>query len=179
MVPAKESRISLVLGLLTVAALIVLSWGTSLAFFIAMVLAMPSGFGRHLWDVTQQQLLGYFDLLLLMALTYIWPPTLTKLALLILYLRINPSRMFHVYVYITGFCLLAYTIAFTVLFAGPCNPKSVGSGTCLNNIAVSQAILNIITDAVLIILPIPMIHGLKMPLKQKLVVGLLMGFGSA
>ena len=144
-----------------------------------MVLAMPSGFGRHLWDVTEAQLTGYFNLLLLLALTYIWPPTLTKLAMLVLYLRINPSRTFQICVYLTAVSLLAYTIVFTVLFAGRCNPTAVGSGNCLNNIAISQAVLNIVTDGILIILPIPMIHRLKMPFKQKLVVGALMGMGSA
>ncbi|RFU32757.1 hypothetical protein B7463_g3570, partial [Scytalidium lignicola] len=159
--------------------LIVLAWGTSLTFFIGMVLAMPSGFGRHLWDVTPTQLLGYFDLLLLLAITYIWPSTLTKLAMLILYLRVNPSKVFQASTYIIGICVVAYTVVFTVLFAGPCNPTAVGSGNCLNNIAVSQAILNIVSDAVMIILPIPMIHRLKMPLKQKMVIGVLMGLGSA
>lgn len=158
---------------------IVLAWGTSLTFFIGMVLSMPSGFGRHLWDVTELQLGGYFNLLLLLALTYIWPPTFTKLAMLVLYFRINPARGFQACVSLVALCLIAYTVVFTALFSGPCNPQSVGSGNCLNNIAISQAVLNIATDAALIILPIPMIHRLKMPLRQKLIIGVLMGLGSA
>ncbi|KAI0387006.1 hypothetical protein F5Y04DRAFT_275461 [Hypomontagnella monticulosa] len=158
---------------------IVAAWGTSLAFFVGMIIAMPAGFGRHLWDVTPTQLLGYYNVLLLLAITYIWPPTLTKLAMLVLYLRINPSRPFHICVYIVGLLIIAYTVVFTVLFAAPCNPLSVGSGVCLNNIAISQAVLNILSDVALIILPIPMIYRLNMPLRQKIIIGILMGLGSA
>ncbi|RQM05815.1 hypothetical protein DH86_00002126, partial [Scytalidium sp. 3C] len=86
---------------------------------------------------------------------------------------------FQACVSLVALCLIAYTVVFTALFSGPCNPQSVGSGNCLNNIAISQAVLNIATDAALIILPIPMIHRLKMPLRQKLIIGVLMGLGSA
>ncbi|KAH8807407.1 hypothetical protein F5884DRAFT_341614 [Xylogone sp. PMI_703] len=158
---------------------IILAWGTSLTFFIAMVIAMPSGFGRHLWDVTPTQLVGYFNLLLVLALTYIWPPTLTKLAMLALYVRINPSKLFQAGVWLTAIGIIAYTVVFTALFSGPCNPQSTGSGACLNNIAIAQAILNIVSDAAIIVLPIPTIHSLKMPLKQRLAIGILMGLGSA
>ncbi|KAI0137822.1 hypothetical protein F4776DRAFT_85433 [Hypoxylon sp. NC0597] len=178
------------------AVFIVAAWGTSLAFFVAMLLgavvisgacecslirglARPAGFGRHLWDVTPAQLEGYYDVLLFLAITYLWPPTLTKLAMLVLYLRINPFRPFQVCVYIVGFLIASYTIVFTALFCGPCNPMSVGSGACLNGITISQAVLNIVSDAAMIILPIPMIRRLNMPLKQKVVLGVLIGLGSA
>lgn len=119
------------------------------------------------------------QLLLVLALTYIWPPTLTKLAILVLYHRIIPNKSFRYSVYAVAFCLFAFTVVFTALFCGPCNPQSTGSGTCLNNIAVSQAVLNIVTDGIIIILPIPMIHHLNMPLKQRITVGVLLALGSA
>ncbi|KAF4969507.1 hypothetical protein FSARC_3293 [Fusarium sarcochroum] len=158
--------------------LIVLAWAISLVFFITSVKAMPSGFGKHMYNVTVVDLQGYFDLLLVLALTYIWPPTLTKLAILVLYHRIIPNRLFRIAVYLTALSVTAYTVVFTALFAGPCNPQSTGSGVCLNNISVAQAVLNILTDAVLIILPIPVIHHLQMPLKQRATIGALLSLGS-
>ncbi|KAI1098641.1 hypothetical protein F4804DRAFT_115949 [Jackrogersella minutella] len=155
------------------------AWGASLCFFVGIIQARPAGFGRHLWDVTPKQLEGYYDVLLLLAISYLWPPTFTKLAMLVLYLRINPFRAFRICVYITGFLTAAYTIVFTYLFSGPCNPLTVGSGVCLNNIAIAQAVLNIVSDAVIIVLPIPTIHRLNMPFRQKIVIGVLMGVGSA
>jgi hypothetical protein len=120
-----------------------------------------------------------YQLLLVLALTYIWPPTLTKLAILVLYWRINPSRIFRGCILGTAVMLLAYTITFTVLFGGPCNPLATGSGVCLNNIAIAQAVLNIVTDAIIIVLPIPTIHQLNMPMKQKIQVGVILALGSA
>ncbi|KAI1808971.1 hypothetical protein F4811DRAFT_7857 [Daldinia bambusicola] len=158
---------------------VVAAWGVSLAFYIGTIIAIPAGFGRHLWDVTQTQLQGYYKVLTLLAITYIWPPSLTKLALLVLYLRLNPSRPFHLCVYASGLLIVIFTVVFTILFLGPCDPLSVGSGVCLNNIAIAQAILNIVSDVIIIVLPIPMIHGLHMPMRQKIAVGLLIGMGSA
>ncbi len=114
----------------------------------------------------------------MLALTYIWPPTLTKLAILVLYHRINPAGWFRVGVYLAAFGLVAYTAVFTGLFCGPCNPLTTGSGQCLNNIAVAQAVLNITTDGILILLPIPMIRALNMPAKQKMIVGGILALGS-
>ncbi|KAH8660212.1 hypothetical protein BX600DRAFT_467412 [Xylariales sp. PMI_506] len=159
--------------------LIWLAWAVSLTFFIGMVKAMPFGFGRHLWDVLETELLGYYNLLLMLALTYIWPPALTKLAMLVLYHQLNPSTMFRICIYISMASTVVYTVVFTGLFCGPCNPLSYGTTVCLNNIAISQAVLNILTDVAIIILPLPMIHQLNMPLKQKTIVGLLLSLGSA
>lgn len=78
----------------------------------------------------------------------------------------------------TAFILVGYTATFTGLFIGPCNPLT-SDGVCLNNIAIAQATLNIITDGVIIALPIPSIHRLNMPFKQKLTVGIILALGSA
>jgi hypothetical protein len=114
-------------------------------------------------------------------LTYLWPPTLTKLSILVLYWRISPNRSFRICIIILAVMLVGYTATFTVLFAGPCNPllATPESAICLNNIAVSQAVLNIVTDGLIIILPIPTIHSLNMPLKQRITVGMILGLGSA
>lgn len=113
-----------------------------------------------------------------MALTYIWPPTLTKLAILVLYHRINPALGFRICLYFVAFALVSSTVVFTALFSGPCNPLATGSGTCLNNIAIAQAVINIVTDGAIILLPIPTIRQLKMPIKQKITVGALLVLGS-
>jgi hypothetical protein len=161
---------------------------------------MPAGFGRNMYEVSQEQLMGYFSVchaslqtalheltrairqqLISLALTYLWPPTLTKLSILVLYWRISPSKPFRICIVILAVMLVGYTATFTVLFVGPCNPllATPESAICLNNIAVSQAVLNIVTDGLIIILPIPTIHKLNMPLKQRITVGLILGLGSA
>lgn len=89
--------------------------------------------------------------------------------------------MFRICIVITAVVLIGYSVTFSALFAGPCNPNlgTPESALCLNNIAVAQAVLNIVTDGVIILLPIPTIHGLNMGLKQRITVGLILGLGSA
>ncbi|KAL2141914.1 hypothetical protein VTI28DRAFT_1799 [Corynascus sepedonium] len=161
--------------------LLVSAWAVTLAFFIVSVNAMPAGFGRNMYEVTQLQIVGYLERLLSLALTYLWPPTLTKLSILVLYWRISPNKVFRICIVITAVVLIGYSVTFSALFAGPCNPNlgTPESALCLNNIAVAQAVLNIVTDGIIILLPIPTIHGLNMGLKQRITVGLILGLGSA
>lgn len=91
--------------------------------------------------------------LLFLAITYFWPPTLAKLSLIALYHRIDVRIGFRLALYIVACTVIAYTIVFTVILSGPCNPLSVGSNTCLNNVALAQAVLNITTDGILVIMP--------------------------
>ncbi|KAL2163212.1 hypothetical protein VTH06DRAFT_5268 [Thermothelomyces fergusii] len=167
--------------LTVVLALLISSWAVTLAFFLVSVKAMPAGFGRNMYEVSQTQIVGYLERLLSLALTYLWPPTLTKLSILVLYWRISPNRAFRVCIVALAVVLVGYTATFSALFVGPCNPNrnTPESATCLNNIAVSQAVLNIVTDGVIIVLPIPTIHRLNMGLKQRLTVGLILALGSA
>ncbi|RSL63462.1 hypothetical protein CEP54_005263 [Fusarium duplospermum] len=141
--------------------------------------AIPSGFGKHLWDVRAGDLQGYLNLLLVLGLTYVWPPTLAKLAILVLYYRLIPNSRFRIALYAVAAGLIIYTLVFTILLAGPCHPQKAGTGTCVVNLTVSQAVLNIVSDAIVIILPIPLIHRLNMPLKQRITVGFLLALGSA
>jgi hypothetical protein len=108
-----------------------------------------------------------------------WSPTLSKLSILSVLWRISSVQQFRLGVYIVSGMLLIYTITFTGLLSGPCNPKNVGGGTCLNNLAISQVVLNIATDLSIIILPIPTLYKLQMPFRKKVVAGAIMSLGSA
>ncbi|KAM0421361.1 hypothetical protein ACHAPT_010896, partial [Fusarium lateritium] len=118
-------------------------------------------------------------LLLVLGLTYVWPPTLAKLAILVLYYRLIPNTSFRIALYAVAAGLVIYTLVFTILLAGPCHPQKPGTGTCVVNLTISQAVLNIVSDVIVIVLPIPLIHRLNMRLKQRITVGLLLALGSA
>lgn len=166
---------------------------------------MPCGFGKHLWSVTAEGLQCYknvrqhplhssvFDLwscsqpltrslstqmLLFLGVSYFWPPTLAKLSLLVLYHRINPGRRYRLALYAIAAAVIIYTLVFTVILSVPCNPLHTGTATCLNNLALAQAILNIVTDGVLIIMPMVTLWGLQMERKQKVTVGFILALGS-
>ncbi|POS81369.1 hypothetical protein DHEL01_v200250 [Diaporthe helianthi] len=154
------------------AFLILASWAVYLASFVGMLSVFPCGFGKHLWSVTEEQLHCYMKKLLFLGVTYFWPPTLAKLSLIVLYHRLNPNLGFRVALYVIAF------IVTTSILSGPCNPLNVGSSTCLNNVALAQAVLNISTDGVLVLMPVKMLWGLNMPRKQKVAVGCILGLGS-
>ncbi|KAJ0123660.1 hypothetical protein J7T55_012126 [Diaporthe amygdali] len=160
------------------AFLILAAWAVYLASFIGMLKVFPCGFGKHLWSVTQEQLQCYMNELLFLGVTYFWPPTLAKLSLIVLYHRLNPNTGFRAALYAIAFVVTTYTIVFTAVLSGPCNPLNVGSSTCLNNVALAQAVLNISTDGVLVIMPVIMLWGLNMPRKQKVAVGCILTLGS-
>ncbi|SCO03129.1 related to integral membrane protein [Fusarium fujikuroi] len=146
--------------------LITLAWGAALGYFISVCFMMKYGRARMLY-------------LSPTPLAYMWSPTLTKLSILSILYRISPARGYQISVYVIAIALLVYTITFTVLLSGPCNPKDVGSGVCLNNLAISQVVLNIATDLSIIILPLPTLHNLQIPFRQKVVVGCILSIGSA
>ncbi|KKY38910.1 putative integral membrane protein [Diaporthe ampelina] len=158
--------------------LILASWAVYLASFIGMLKVFPCGFGKHLWSVTEEQLQCYMKELLFLGVTYFWPPTLAKLSLIVLYHRLNPNTGYRVALYVIAFVITTYTIVFTAILSGPCNPLDVGSSTCLNNVALAQAVLNISTDGVLVLMPVVMLWGLNMPRKQKVAVGCILALGS-
>ncbi|KAH8882163.1 hypothetical protein GQ53DRAFT_618888, partial [Thozetella sp. PMI_491] len=141
-------------------------------------LPMRSGFGKHIWDVSVEQFEYYPRILLGIAASYMWTPTLVKLALLALYHRINPTPLFRICVYAVGFSLIIYTVICVALLCGPCSLLDTTDDTCLNNIALTQAILNILSDVILIVMPVPMIFGLGLPMRQKLNILAILSLGS-
>ncbi|KAM5352625.1 hypothetical protein ACJ41O_005347 [Fusarium nematophilum] len=161
--------------------LITMAWGTALGYFISVCFMMKYGWGSHAWDITIAELVEYNKNKYLSptTLTYMWSPTLTKLSILTVLHRISPSKGFQVGVYSIGSALLIYTITFTALLSGPCNPRDKGSGVCLNNLAIAQVVLNIATDLSIMILPLPTLHRLQIPFRQKVVVGAILSLGSA
>jgi hypothetical protein len=85
-----------------------------------------------------------------MSVTYFWTPTLTKLSVLTLIHQVYAAKW----------------------------GKMHGSIVCLTRAGTGHAALNIISDILVIALPIPLVHQLQMPMRQKISVGVLMTLGS-
>lgn len=91
-----------------------------------------------------------------------------KLSILLLYLRLfTVSRAFRVMTWATGALVVAYSVAGFVGTLAACNPKK---GTCKNisQLAACSSALNILTDLIIIILPLPQVWRLHATFKQKL-----------
>ena len=111
---------------------------------------------------------------------------LTKTSILLLYLRIFVQRWFR----ITTICVMAVVIAFTIasvtasiLQCSPVefafNKKIPGGGKCINLTILwfFGAAFNILSDFVIIALPIPVIRSLQLPTRSKIALGGVLSLG--
>jgi hypothetical protein len=93
--------------------------------------------------------------------------------------RINPSICYRCVVVFVAIAVFAYTLTLCIITGGPCNPLKSGTTKCLENVALSHAVLNIASDFAVVAVPIPTIHSLNFSLKQKISVGCILALGSA
>jgi len=109
----------------------------------------------------------------------------SKLVLAIFYLKISPHAWYNYTVKATSFCIFgAYT---GILFASTFGCKPVAKswnpfldGTCIDVGALykATALIGVILDMLLIVLPIPLVYNLKIPLRQKFGVLVVFSVGS-
>ena len=109
---------------------------------------------------------------------YGWTPALAKLSLLALYYRLNPDRKVQASIYALAVLVTGYSLAITIVAAGPCNPRTHTDQKCLTDLNLFMACINIITDFLILCLPIPMLRALQLPIKQKVLLGLVFALGS-
>lgn len=125
----------------------------------------------------------------IMAASVIYVPCLAfaKLSLLFLYHRLSPQRHFRTVVHIVMCIVTGYSFALIFVLIFSCRPIQMGwdaaitDGECVNRPAVyiATAIVNIVTDLCILVLPIPMVAKLKMPRRQKLGLMAMFIIGSA
>jgi hypothetical protein len=176
-------------------ALVVLSWCGCVAWMVICFqsesvplvalsarltpnVAFQYGFGQHLWNVTLEQMMGYMKMLVGIMVVYVWTPALAKLSLLALYYRLNPDLKVQASIYALAVLVTGYSLAITIVAAGPCNPRTHTDQKCLTDLNLFMACINIITDFLILCLPIPMLRALQLPIKQKVLLGLVFALGS-
>ena len=139
---------------------------------------MRHGWGRHLAELNMTDLMLFNEALLPNTLTYLITPAVTKVAILVVLFRINPSTIYRVCVVAIGVAIFSYTLVLTTITGGPCSPLKEGTLSCLMNVALAQAVLNIVSDLAVVAVPIPTILGLQLSTKQKATVSCILALGS-
>ncbi|KAF1994515.1 hypothetical protein P154DRAFT_585650 [Amniculicola lignicola CBS 123094] len=142
------------------------------------------GFGDQFWMLKDGQLLENLRLFYVAWTSYVAVLGLLKVALLLFYLQIFPSRGFSITAYVIMSLVIASssTIFFLTIFA--CNPVKAFwdrdiKGKCMdiNLIAYANSVNAIVQDVVILILPLPWVFKLNMQRWRKIAVTFMFSVG--
>ncbi|PNS15997.1 Cell division control protein 45 [Sphaceloma murrayae] len=154
---------------------LLVSWICSLLMGICVIYQAKHGNGRHIETVSPEDLKSALFALYISVPLYQLGLVLVKVCIIWQYYLIFPGKQMRLACNIMlGITIVyAFWCVFNNIFL--CNPipsywdLSI-KGSCLprNMVWYSNAALNIATDVAIILLPLPSIHHLQLPLKQKL-----------
>ncbi|KAL4934212.1 CFEM domain-containing protein [Aspergillus undulatus] len=145
------------------------------------------GLGEDMWFLPFEDITKFLHYYFTIETLYIASIALTKISMLLLYLRLFPEKRMRTTIYVT----LAFTTAWGVamLFANifSCTPVSYiwtlwdgeHEGSCINHEKViwSHAIMNIFFDIAIIALPMPTLFKLNMSVRKKVGVVVMFAVG--
>ncbi|RSM19222.1 hypothetical protein CDV31_001898 [Fusarium ambrosium] len=142
--------------------------------------------GVHAWEISVTQFNAYLMDVYFGAFIYILCGSLSKLALLVFYLRLSPQRWFRIATWSTIVFIGGYTVGIFFACIFSCKPiamswdVTITDGVCINrpSLYIATAVANIISDVILFFLPIPMVIKLQIPPRQKIGLVIIFGIGS-
>lgn len=148
---------------------------------------IDNGLGRDIWTLKDYQISNVLRYYFYGEVFYVTALGISKISILFFYLRVFPDKKFKMITYTVMGISGAYTIAFFFATLFQCSPISMAwnqwdglhKGTC-NDIHLQgwiAAAINILLDAVVMILPMKHLAGLNMGLKKKLMVMSMFGVG--
>ena len=154
-----------------------------------MTLIQAGGVGRHVayWEQSDSNVIvAWLKIAFAVEFLYLLCICLTKLALLAIYLRILVGKRDRIIAWVLVGITIAAWISQTVACCLQCIPfdyqwdKSIPGGSCFNQQEFYEylSISNLITDVVMLILPIPTILTLKIGTQQKVALGFVFLTGS-
>lgn len=120
------------------------------------------------------------------SITWLVATVCVKLSVLLLYTRIFSTRAFRRWSYGLMAMVGCYFVAFMALFMTICEPidqlwNPVPDGKCRDTSIqeFTSVSFNLVTDLVILILPLPWLWGLQMPLRNKIAVSIMFCIGFA
>ncbi|KAI1355389.1 hypothetical protein F5Y01DRAFT_327089 [Xylaria sp. FL0043] len=159
-------------------------------YVVEVIAILKCGVGLHIEEVTAiggpGVLVLFTQLLYIVDLLWATIVTLLKLSILHFYTVLFPQRSFHRYVYVAMmFCVIFWFGSFfgTAFLCRPPQKKWDPSipGQCSSEITQYVAIVagDLLTDLIIIALPMPLLSRLHLPIGQKIPVMLAFGLGFA
>ncbi|KAJ8122393.1 hypothetical protein O1611_g9852 [Lasiodiplodia mahajangana] len=136
------------------------------------------GLGRQASSVSMETLQMFLKLLVVSQIIFTTGLMLVKISILQLYLRIFPSRRFRVAVYVVTGVVLAWWAAITLLTIFQCQPISKSyqpwiPGHCIELYGAyfGSGLPDILSDVVILCLPVSQVIKLNTTLTNKIVIG--------
>ncbi|PVH89541.1 hypothetical protein DL98DRAFT_600852 [Cadophora sp. DSE1049] len=168
--------------ILAAAAAYFVDVGTSLGLVL-------NGFGQHTYRLSTEQVITGKKFFYVVELFYIISITLTKLALLLFFLRIFPDRRLRQAIWISGLFVFLSNFSILMALAFQCVPLraywtnwmyKVAPIQCINSYAALEAaaVFSIFQSVVILIIPIPTVWKLKLAWKKKANLMIMFSVGS-
>ncbi|RMZ75049.1 hypothetical protein DV737_g5491, partial [Chaetothyriales sp. CBS 132003] len=165
------------------------AWVISVAFSISIIVATHYGLGRHMDDIPETSLGSLRKAEYAVLVLYNPALMLTKTSIIVFYLSAMSKDVDAVFKWLNWFTLGLVNLAglgLTLYNILQCMPVSAGytyptpaGAKCTNimTLYLSSAPVNIITDVAILLLPIPILTGLRLPKKQKIILVVTFSFG--
>lgn len=140
-----------------------------------------AGMGRHADQVDTGSIVAMAKWLVVAEVLYAWNLGWTKTALLLMYYRIFHLPYFKKAAWIVGAFVWAWVVTITFIFVFICVPVQKLwypqlPGHCINQVGtwIANAASTILTDLVILLMPLPQIWGLQLRKTEK--IGLTLAF---
>ncbi|KAJ4382572.1 hypothetical protein N0V86_001794 [Didymella sp. IMI 355093] len=150
---------------------------------------LPNGLGQDVWTVSFDRITTFVRWLYVLEILYFFQMTLLKLTLLFFFLRIFPKTIVRNLIKGTIVFTILYGLAFVVIAILQCHPishywnnwdKEHNDGQCINvnALAWSHAIISIVLDIWMLVLPLCEVFRLQLTWRKKISVAVMFLVGT-
>ncbi|KAF8846925.1 hypothetical protein BDZ45DRAFT_682215 [Acephala macrosclerotiorum] len=154
---------------------IVISSLSSIALLVATLLQVKYGLGKHFENLTPDEFEKVLKCLWVAIICYNISLSATKISIILQYMRVFVGRRIQLVCWIVLGIVIAYFIQAILTAIWTCVPISAfwnlsEEGNCINKkfLWFFNAAFNILTDLIIITLPMPALSTLRLPLRQKI-----------
>ncbi|KAK8139407.1 hypothetical protein PG984_002787 [Apiospora sp. TS-2023a] len=156
-------------------AMLLTAWGLNILITIFILRTVADGtMGTHAYELELPRFMKFLFDFYPMPIIYPLCCMFAKMSLMYFYTRLNPSRLYQAAAWFGLFFVFGSNIGLAFATAFPCKPLELSwnpliLGTCIDRPATykATAIIGLLSDVYLILLPVPTVVGLQMPWQQK------------
>ncbi|RAH79094.1 hypothetical protein BO86DRAFT_319103 [Aspergillus japonicus CBS 114.51] len=152
----------------------ILNFGLS----ITIMIGSQYGIGKHALAITESDTVPMLKCIWVTRIFYTLSMGLVKMSLLWFYLRLDPRRSMRWAVFLVMFLNIGLSLASFIGSLASCSPPSLfwtnptGDSRCMSLDAQQlfyevNGVLNIVTDILIYLLPVPMLYGLQVTWRKK------------